>query len=560
MNIAISLPIISAFFVLFLGFFVFFKDVKSRINLVFLLFSLVNFVWFFGTFMMFLGKSVFFWDKFVYVGVIFIPSIVYHFTVLLIDKRKEKKLFVNLGYILSFIFLNLLLFTDLFVSGSFQYEWGAHLKAGIFHHLYLIFFISYIIMMFWELIIYHNAVDSRIEKNKIRYVVLAMFFLTVGSVGFLPAYQVSIYPVAYLSGLFFSVTTGYAITKYQLLRIKTFAAQFLIVAINLIALSYIFVSDGVDEYIMKTVFFIGIFFTSFLLKQSFDNEFKQKEKLEELTKKLAQNNKKLKALDKAKNEFISITAHQLRTPPTVIKGYITLAQDDPRNKLTKEAEESLERALISNERLIDLVEDILNVSRIESGNMRYESKDIDVHEDILKELYDAFILKAKQKGLSLTLHKSPSPLPKLNIDGKKLREVISNLIDNAIKYTRKGGVEVFSKKHDGNIRIEVKDTGVGVPKDEMPYLFKKFSRGKKPSRLGAEGTGLGIFVGKKIVEDYGGKIWIESEGANKGSTFIVEIPISQVTGSKGSSSNRGGDKSKMGKKEEIDSLVSSIFN
>ncbi|MDD3498228.1 MAG: HAMP domain-containing sensor histidine kinase, partial [Candidatus Moranbacteria bacterium] len=267
---------------------------------------------------------------------------------------------------------------------------------------------------------------------------------------------------------------------------------------------------------------------SYLLIKSSRETVKQKEELEILSKKLAKNNRKLKELDDAKNEFISITAHQLRTPPTVIKGYINMAQEDPNNKLDDETRDALDRALISNERLIDLIEDILSVSRIESGKMRYEMKEDQDIEGVLEEIYESFLLRAQDKGLELVLSNPKERLPKIFMDGKKIREVISNLVDNAIKYTREGKVEIVASERDGNIRIEVKDTGVGVPREEMPYLFKKFSRGKNPGRLGAEGTGLGIFVGKKIVEDHGGKIWIESEGANKGSTFIIELPVRAV--------------------------------
>jgi signal transduction histidine kinase len=116
-------------------------------------------------------------------------------------------------------------------------------------------------------------------------------------------------------------------------------------------------------------------------------------------------------------------------------------------------------------------------------------------------------------------------LPEIETDRNKLREVISNLVDNALKYTLKGGVKIRLSANKKNVRVSVTDTGIGVPKEEMPYLFQKFSRGKDISRLNTGGTGLGLHVGKKMVEALHGRIIVESAGANLGSTFSVEIPL-----------------------------------
>jgi signal transduction histidine kinase len=523
------IPLISSMFVFWFGFFVLSKGKKTEMNITFFLFSLAVTGWLFGTFMLFGSKGdeqAIFWDKLIYNFVILIPPLLYHFTNAFVEKTgMRKRIFIALTYLVFLILLYTNIFTDQFVGDIFYYAWGIHAKAKIFHHIFLGLFILYSFEVY-RLIIIFFLKSKGIKRQRAKFIFIALLnFGTIGFVGFLPAYEVSVYPFAYISGLLFAVITGYAITRYQFLEIKSFAAQLLIISINIIAFSYILISESLDEYIIKTVFFIGMAFTSYLLKLSFDKGNKQKEELEKLTKKLAKSNNKLKELDRAKNEFISITAHQLRTPPTVIKGYISLAQEDPNNILDEDTKESLNRALISNERLIDLVEDILNVSRIESKNMKYEMKENQLCEDVLNELFDAFALKAKSKGLKLILNRPKKELPRIIMDRKRIREVVSNLVDNAIKYTPKGNVEISAKQSKNNIRIEVKDSGVGIAKDEMSYLFKKFSRGKNPDRLGAGGTGLGIFVDKKIVEDHGGRIWAESRGINKGSTFIIEIPI-----------------------------------
>lgn len=553
------IPLVSATFVFWFGFFVLSRGKKTEMSITFFLFSLAVTGWLFGTFMLFgsdTDDKAIFWDKIIYNFVILIPPLLYHFTNAFVGKTGMiKRFLIVLTYLIFLVLLFTNIFTSQFVNDIFRYTWGVHAKAGIFHHIFLGLFVLYSFEIYRLMIIFYLR-SGGFKKQQAKLIFIGLLnFGTIGFLGFLPAYEISVYPIAYLSGLLFAVITGYAITRYQFLEIRSFAAQLFIVSINIIAFSYIFVSERADEYVIKTIFFVGVAFTSYLLKLSFDKGTEQREELQILTKRLAKNNEKLKALDRAKNEFISITAHQLRTPPTVIKGYITLAQEDPKNKLDDETKESLERALISNERLIDLIEDILNVSRIESGNMKYEVRQGESFEEILDELNDAFALKAKDKGLELILNKPKKPLPKIPMDRKKIREVVSNILDNAIKYTREGSVEISAREKGGNIRIEIKDTGVGITKEDMEELFKKFSRGKNPGRLGAEGTGLGIFVGKKIVEDHGGRIWAESDGADKGSTFVIELPIDSKEIEKFAFDNMPAEEKA---KEEVKSFVEDI--
>ena len=166
-------------------------------------------------------------------------------------------------------------------------------------------------------------------------------------------------------------------------------------------------------------------------------------------------------------------------------------------------------------------------------------------EKTIKDLYDTFSVIAKGKGLYLHLDLPQNPLPEVEIDPSKTREVVSNLIDNALKYTKRGGVTVKAEllnnrtwevSHVGGktetlsgdlVRVSISDTGLGVPDSELPYLFSKFSRGKDTSRLHVGGTGLGLYVGKNIIEAQHGRIYVESEGSEKGSKFIVELPITQ---------------------------------
>jgi len=243
-----------------------------------------------------------------------------------------------------------------------------------------------------------------------------------------------------------------------------------------------------------------------------------------LSNKLASANKRLVKLDNEKSEFLSIASHQIRTPLTSVKGFLSLLLEGSYGELVTTQIDVLKKIYTSNDRVVNLVEDLLNISRIEAGGMEFNIEKWRL-ENICQEVIDTLALKAKDNGLYLRFIKPTTPLPEVMIDGLKVREVISNLVDNAVKYTPHGGVELKLEKIDDCVRATVSDTGIGIPQTELPYLFAKFSRGKDTARLNTGGTGLGLYVGKQMIEKSGGKIWVESEGDAKGSRFVVELPI-----------------------------------
>lgn len=262
----------------------------------------------------------------------------------------------------------------------------------------------------------------------------------------------------------------------------------------------------------------------YVLVRSVKLEIQRKEELQRITEQLAIANDNLRKLDNAKSEFISIASHQLRTPLTAIKGFISLLLEGSYGKVNKDHRQVLNKVFLSNERLINLVEDLLNLSRIESGRMQYEFEKVSL-ENSCKEIYDTFTMRAKEKKLKLKLTLPEEKLPLADIDKKKIREVISNVIDNAIKYTDKGEVEISPYQRESFVGVKVRDTGIGIPQEEMSFLFQKFSRGKDVARLNAGGMGLGLHVGRSMMEDMGGRIWVESPGADQGSTFFIEMPV-----------------------------------
>ncbi len=519
--------LVSTVFLLSLGIIVLYKNRKNIINILFFLVSLVFSIWMFGTFMMFIKideiDKVIFWDRFVYLGVVFMPAFQYHLSLKFTESNKARKILLWVAYSLSFIFL-LFSRTNYFVDGAFRYEWGAHTLAQPLHHIFLGVFFFYIFALLYNFIIGYLKSGDREEKNRIIFLVISFSILNLlGGMGYLPAYEIIIYPFFLLSPIIFSVLMMMAIARYQLLNVQLITAQLFSLAIVALAFVDLFLSNDTGEFILKIFFFVAIFALAIFFSKSVAREAKRKEELQKMSDELARKNDELRKLDNAKSEFISIASHQLRTPLTAIKGFISLLLEGSYGELKKEHADVLNKIYLSNERLIRLVEDLLNISRIESGRIEYKYDKVDLRK-ICEEVIDTFTIRAKDKGLYLDCQKPEKELAVIYTDGEKVREVVSNLIDNAIKYTPKGGVTAKTYRKGDFLRIEVSDTGIGIPEGELQYLFNKFSRGKDTNRLNTSGTGLGLYVGRSMIESLGGKIWAESEGEGMGSKFVIELP------------------------------------
>ncbi len=316
---------------------------------------------------------------------------------------------------------------------------------------------------------------------------------------------------------------AYGVIKYQMFNIKVIATELLAFAIWLVLAMDIFTAARWPDKAFKIAVLTLFSVLSYLLIRSVQNEIKQRQELEDLTQQLKVANKHLKELDKAKTEFISVASHQLRTPLSGIKGYLSMLLDGDFGKTTAKQKKIITDIFNNTERLIRLVNIFLNVSRIESGRLHITKKQFDFIE-LIDEAVGQLMTEIKMKRLRLDFIK-PKRKIKVIADRDKLMDVLINLIDNAVKYTPQGKITIRTEIIDNNVRLSVKDTGVGIDPEEAKRLFAKFTRGKKISQVNTTGAGLGLFIAKKIVELHKGKIWVKSEGEGKGSEFVFEIPI-----------------------------------
>lgn len=235
---------------------------------------------------------------------------------------------------------------------------------------------------------------------------------------------------------------------------------------------------------------------------------------------------KERELEEMKLDFVSMAAHELRTPLTSIKGYLSVLSDEASKKLTGEENVFINRISIAVEQLMGLIENLLNVSRIEKGAFTVSLSSIDWNAQ-LQEIVNQFLPRAKDKDITLTYVRSTSNLPFVLADKLRITEVISNLLSNAIYYTSQyGRITVWLEQQNDMIVTHVQDTGQGIPEDAIPHLFTKFYRVAGKLSQGSKGTGLGLYISKVIIEMHHGKIWVASE-LGKGSMFSFSLPIAK---------------------------------
>lgn len=232
-----------------------------------------------------------------------------------------------------------------------------------------------------------------------------------------------------------------------------------------------------------------------------------------------------KLIEKLKSEFISVAAHQLRTPLTAVKWSLQMVRDGDSGPLNDEQRQMLDKGFVSNQRMINLVNDLLDASRIEEGRFKYQPQQIDPVE-LLNSVAQEFEHVFKEREIIFNMSVPNTKIPFIYADPQKIRMVFQNLIDNATRYTKKGGRITVTLDYDANnnaVDFSVADSGVGIPDSQKPQIFSKFFRGENVVRMQTEGSGLGLFIVKNIVEEHGGRIRFDSQ-VNVGTTFYVVLP------------------------------------
>lgn len=458
-----------------------------------------------------------------FAGVLIFTTFLYLFSVNFLNEEKRfsflNKIVVSVGVIFSILAIP----TNLIMKRIEMTKWGPNPVLSMEGKIIFFGFVFLVCIFILALLFkkYFQTTNLK-EKLKIQYILLGFFFLIMLNFAFNIFFPLILgnFQYSYFGNYSFIILIGftaYAIIKKDLFDIKIVLTEILVGGIALLLLIQDLTSKTAIEYVWKTIILVAFIFLGHSLIKGVLREIKLREELENAYL-------ELKKLDIAKSEFISITSHQLRTPLTAIKGYISLILDGSYGPISEQVREKMTNVFQSNERLIKLINDVLDFSRIETGRFEMHMGKVDV-EEVISSAVDFLKIGAENKKLYLRWKRPEKPLPKVLADEEKTRHAILNLIDNGIKYTEKGGIMIKVTEEERFLLIEISDTGAGMTKEEILKLFKSFSRGEAGSQFFTEGVGLGLYIAKKFIELQGGEVWAESEGKGKGSAFYIKLPI-----------------------------------
>jgi len=320
--------------------------------------------------------------------------------------------------------------------------------------------------------------------------------------------------------------------KYRLFNIKTITTELFIIIIWIFLFVRTLVSNGFNDLLINIILFIAVIFFGILLLRSVFKEVRQRERIEKIEKELEKAytlekraNEELKELAEAKNQFLMTIQHHLRTPLTSMRGYADLLLGGTFGKVPKKIKDVIERFEASTTSLIKMVNDFLDITQFQLGKKVVEVKDGVDLSPILEEVVRDIELEAKDKGIYLKLEKPVGPCL-IKADESKIKAAIVNIFDNSVKYTKEGGVTMKLEVKKEKVRISIKDTGMGIAKERLPRLFNNtFERTEEAKKTFTSGRGIGLYLSSQIILAHNGKIWAESEGEGKGSTFFIELPI-----------------------------------
>lgn len=559
-----------------LGVWIYSSDPKSKINIWFSLISICILLW---NIFAYLGyssadislSSLFFKLNFFSVSLYFISF--YFFTVYFPETSKKRSLVVDsIVTIAASFFAITTLFTNTIIRHVSIPEEGKLIvkmgPLGNYFYLFTILLTVYILYILFQ----KNRVLSEENKRKTKYFLLGTILYAVANVIF--SIGVSfLYPENYrytqlgdFSAILFLGFAAYAIMRHQLFNIKLIATESITVLLSIGLFIEIFISSNTPiEYILKFIVWALVSYGGSVMIKSVKQEIKQKEEIQELADELKHANRHLEEVDSLKTEFISMASHELLTPISAINGYLAMIIDEKLVKIEDEkARKYLDQVYGSSKRLAKLVTELLNISRIEQGRLLIEKTDLNLKE-VAENVTAELKFKAEERKHLLKTNFVSSLEAISYADSDKVKEILINLCGNSIKYSPDNGeieigilrlstaevekeyneMEKISYKNEGaldsslqntideklrqmiggeQLVVYVKDNGLGLSGEDIPLLFKKFSRVGDSSIQKVQGNGLGLYLSKALTEMQHGRIWAKSDGRGKGSTFLFSLP------------------------------------
>jgi signal transduction histidine kinase len=461
------------------------------------------------------------WQYVLDVSGIFLPYLYFIFVLELVGiKDKFTKTFLLICAIALAIFS----FSPLFKVGMtirYGFEW---INPGSYYYLFLAYFVFYALLTISLLVYgYIKAKKKSILRYQIRNTIFgAIMGFGGGVTNFFPQ-LFSIYPYGNYFVILYIVFMVYGVLRYKLMSAKVIGAQVFSTALILVSLFNLLKANDINDWLLNFLTLVLVSILGIFLIQNVNQEVKAREALAVANKKLESSNKNLETANKAQSETMNFITHQIRGVFADTKAGLAAIIEGDLGAVADPMKNTVSRMLEAQNRGVSDVETFLKAVHIENGTVEYTMKSFDFKQ-LVNQIADQEKARAESKKLRYEVRISDGDYA-INGDQTYLGQVVSNLIDNAIRYTPAGSIEIVLSRKDNKIIFSVKDSGVGVNEEDGKKLFTKYGHGKDSRRINTESNGLGLFIVKGIVDGHHGKIWYESAGTGKGTTFFVLLPV-----------------------------------
>jgi signal transduction histidine kinase len=477
------------------------------------------------------------WWKIGHIGAILIPVVFLHFVYEFLGKEKTKVLvifYVLAGLLLIADFTDGLFIDNMrFVFGEFYFD----SPPGLFYPLYTTMF--FVLTAYSHYLLWEGFKESkdRFIKDKIKFFFFGMgVSFAGGAFNFLPVYGIDIYPYMNMTVFLYPLIISYAIVKHQLFDIKLILVEMAVLLLNLFLFLNIFTSSRSIDLVLNILVFLFMIEFSFVLMRGIYKDIQDREKIEGLVAEMEVANERLRKMEEQKTEFVSIASHQLRTPLTIIKGYTSMLLEGTFGTLVPVTRGAVEKLYDSNMKLVELVEDLLTISRIEQGRgaLNFETTNF---KDFVQSIFAEAKSRIQAAKIDFVFDAQVPNNFFIAIDQKKFKQVVRHILENALKYTPPhGSVHVFIMNDTvgHKIRLIVSDTGAGMTSSQIEAFSKQsqhegvrhsgMDQGIDSERSSAGTPGLGLYIAREIIEAHHGMLYLESAGVNSGVTVVVEIP------------------------------------
>lgn len=419
-------------------------------------------------------------------------------------------------------------FTTLIAARIRINDGSLNFDPGALFLVYGLMLFSYFFVGLWNLAVkFRHSKD--VERRQILFV-LAGFAasVTIGlamNLLFQNLVPAEVFRLGVYGASFTVFGTGYAIIKHHLFSVKILAAEAAAFLLSAVLLTQMFSATSFGDLVLRFTLFIVVFALCIIFVRSIISEVRRREEIQRLAEDLRLANTKLQELSDMKSNFVSIASHQLRAPIGGVRGYLSMLREGDFGKLGKKVDDVMDLNLDTLGHTLHVIETFLNVTRIEAGKMDLNKVPVDLCA-MTREIYKELALTASRKKIRLVFS-CPQKIAVVRADKEKLRNVVYNLVENALKYTEQGTIKTIVNVGSKRVEMRVVDTGIGIAPEEVPKLFAKFVRADGGLKI-SHGSGLGLYIAKTLIEAHGGEVFVESPGMGKGSTFGFRMSASKA--------------------------------